>query len=265
MQSHQEQLLRARGAFFAEDDAAHRIISQWQEHKGLDKSGFSLTQADTFIRLVEDAQFDWIVVASAGRALSLPWFDRLFRAVIENDTELWTADDNTEFGLGLFCSMIANWEFLAPYAPEATESTSLTSVRDTLSRIEARIRANAAETDVSGPVASASGVPESSEVQTEMNGLVVDQEQFTVSYKGQECFLGNTIQFRLFERIARKPGKWFSFNELKDDVWSDDLMGDATVGRTIRLLRAKLKTDGLTGILLENPRNMKQCVRLTLC
>jgi hypothetical protein len=160
------------GAFFAECDEALSIIKAWLEQHGLEASGFTASESDAFVRLVELGSFEWITVASAGRAFSLPSFDRLFRAVIETDTELWTAGADTEFGLHLFCSMVANWDFLTPYLVEATEGTSLTSIRDALSRIEARVRC---------PIEKSSDSFVPGEGRFVRNGLVVDPEQFTAS------------------------------------------------------------------------------------
>jgi hypothetical protein len=128
------------GGYIADDDADRSVIRQWLEHYRRDAAAFSSDQADDFIQLIQDGCFSWIVLVSGDHALTMPWFDQLFRAAIETDTHIWSASDDTEFGMHLFCSMIENWEFLAPYIPESTESTSLTSLRDGLARIEARIR-----------------------------------------------------------------------------------------------------------------------------
>lgn len=250
------------GAFIADDDAAEGVIRQWLERYGRDASSFSEFQADDFIRHVEEDHFDWIVLVSGGHALSMPWFDRLFRAAIETDTELWTADDNTEFGLHLFCSMLANWEFLAPYVPDSPDTFSLTSVRDALSRIEARIRSTANEViAVEVPPTEYSSQPEEGLI---VKNELVNTKQFTVSYREQQCFLGNSILFDLAVSLGRAPGKWHSFGELRSDVWKDHDVGDSTVGRTLRLLRYKLNEAGVTGITIENPRDMKKHARLLI-
>ena len=200
---------------------------------------------------------------SGGHALSMPWFDRLFRAAIETDTELWTADDNTEFGLHLFCSMMANWEFLAPYVPDSTETSSLTSVRDVLSRIEARFRSNANEV-IAAEVPPIEDSSQSGEGLIVKNGLVINTKQFTISYREQQCFLGNSILFDLAVSLWRAPGKWHSFGELRDDVWKDEKTEDSTIGRTLRLLRNKLMNAKMTGITIENSRTMKKHARLLI-
>lgn len=246
------------GAFIADGDEEQGVIRQWLERYGRDASRFSASQTDGFIRRVGEGHFDWVVLVNGDHALTLPWFDRLFRAAIETDTEIWTANDDTEFGMHLFCSMLANWEFLAPYVPESCEETSLASLRDALARIEARFCPATASIGTD-PQEDSSDVP-----QVANTGLHIDLTQGTLAYRGRSWFLGNTIVLRLAERLGRCPAKWFSFNELKDDVWGDDMTDDATIGRTIRLLRSVLKKEGITGLTVENPRNMKRQARLLL-
>lgn len=246
------------GAFIADGDAAEGVIRQWLERYGRDASRFSASQADDFIRRVGEGHFDWFVLVNGDHALTLPWFDRLFRAAIETDTEIWTANNDTEFGMHLFCSMLANWEFLAPYVPESCEETSLTSLRDALARIEARFRPAAASigTDPQEALSDVSQVANT--------GLHIDLTQGTLTYRGRSWFLGNTIVLRLAERLGRCPAKWFSFDELREDVWCDLATDEATIGRTIRLLRSKLKKEKITGITIENSRSMKRHARLLL-
>lgn len=246
-----------RGAYFAEGDADGHIIREWLQSQSKSADGYS--DAETFINAVANARYWWVVIAKAGRALTLPFFDRLFRASIETDTELWTADDNTEFGLHLFCSMLANWEFLAPYVPDSPDTFSLTSVRDALSRIEARIRSTATAV-IATEVPPIDGSSVSSQPE---EGLIIDTKQFTVSYREQQCFLGNSILFDLAASLGRAPGKWHSFSELRV-VWKEYDVGDSTIGRTLRLLRYKLNEAGVTGITIENPRDMKKHARLLI-
>ncbi len=92
------------------------------------------------------------------------------------------------------------------------------------------------------------------------NGLVVDPDTFSASYRGQDAVeLGNTILFQLFSRLARRPGTFVAFNVLKIEVWNDELTEDTTVGRTIRRLREKVNV--LDGVCIEP---QKHTVRLML-
>jgi len=83
------------------------------------------------------------------------------------------------------------------------------------------------------------------------HGLVVDPETFTVSYQGQEGFIEESLLFRLLARLAKRPGHFISFNILKAEVWRDGEAEDSTVARTLRRLRQKLRSFGITGIAVE--------------
>lgn len=137
MKSQTNQLSGSLGAYLACEEESARIQA-WLSATG--RMAHAFANPEDFITAVGDGRFGWVAVASAGRALVLPEFARLFRAVIETDTELWSVDDDKEVGTHLFCSMVENWEFLAPYVPEATEATSLTSLRDALARLESWLR-----------------------------------------------------------------------------------------------------------------------------
>ena len=69
-----------------------------------------------------------------------PKFDSLFRALIETDTDLYTAVDNCRLSSTLLLFGIRNWDFLGPYACDDSEGTSLTSHAEALRRIETRLQ-----------------------------------------------------------------------------------------------------------------------------
>ena len=246
------------GAYIVDGDEAEHTIRQWLKRYGINARAYSASQFEEFVQHIAEGRFMWIVVESSGYALKSPWFDGLFRVAVETDTEIWTANDDMEFGMHLFCSMLANWEFLAPYVPESSEATSLTSLRDALARIEERTRPTATSKG-NDPQEALPDVP-----QIASNGLRIDLDQGTLAYRGRSWFLGNTIVLRLAERLGRCPAKWFSFDELREDVWCDLATDEATIGRTIRLLRSKLKKEQITSITIENSRSMKRHARLLL-
>lgn len=250
------------GAYIAEGDADRHVLSAWLTSQS--KSADIYSDPESFIRAVAEARHWWVVIASAGRALKMPFFNRLLRAAIETDTELWTADDNTEFGLHLFCSMMANWDFIAPDVPESSEGTSLTSVRDALSRIEQRIHPSTTESysDEATPVEDSCITSQLEKGLIVKNGLIIDPSQFTVTFREHKCILGNTILFSLAVSLGRSPGKWFSFGELRNEVWDDYQTEDSTIGRTLRRLRNKLNEAGVTGVTVENSRTVKKHARL---
>jgi len=253
------------GAYIADCDEGLGTVRRWLKHYSLDATAYSSSTADELVLHIAEGRFGWIAFESSGYALKSPWFDRLFRGTIESNTEVWTASDDTEFGQHLFCSMLANGEFLAPYMPESTADCSLTSIRDALLRLEQRIQANASEAISAEAIAVEGSTisPQSDDGLIVKDGLVIDKDQFTVAYRDKKCFLGNTILFYLAERLGRTPGKWFSFGELKDDVWDVHTV-DSTVGRTLRRLRQAMKEAGVIGIAIDTPRNMAKYARLRI-
>ena len=76
------------------------------------------------------------------------------------------------------------------------------------------------------------------------NGPVVDSGSLEVVYHGKRCFLGNTILYRLIERLSRKPNKYFTYDELLQCVWGG-IRSDSTVRTAVKRLRATLRQAGM--------------------
>ena len=83
------------------------------------------------------------------------------------------------------------------------------------------------------------------------NKLEIDRDTFTVSYRGQTCKLGNTVPFRLLERLNQRPGVYLSITTLIDDVWKDESTESGTVQKTVSLLRKRLNDEGVVGIRID--------------
>ena len=49
--------------------------------------------------------------------------------------------------------------------------------------------------------------------------LRVDPMTFTVEWQGQRCDLGPSILFKLIQRLASRPGRYFTYDILMEDVW----------------------------------------------
>ena len=71
--------------------------------------------------------------------------------------------------------------------------------------------------------------------------LVVDRRQFTVTDGTKVCFLGDTTRFRLFEHLARRPNRYFTYSELLDSVWEGANRSDATIRRAVFDLRNQFR------------------------
>ena len=75
--------------------------------------------------------------------------------------------------------------------------------------------------------------------------LIVDQASRTVTFRGTSCCLGNTLMFRLIERLARRPNTFVSFDRLIRDVWDGDAKSDEAIRSVVKELRARLRKSGL--------------------
>lgn len=71
-----------------------------------------------------------------------------------------------------------------------------------------------------------------------------DQTTFTVIWRGRSCFLGNTLLFRLVERLVRSPNRYVSHVDLLDDVWDGQREG-STIRGVAKRLRDQLAKDGM--------------------
>lgn len=86
---------------------------------------------------------------------------------------------------------------------------------------------------------------------------IADSASYTVVWRGKTCFLGNSLPFRLFEQLACRPNRYFSHDELLDDVWQGCRTPDA-VRSVVKVLRRKLREadmDDLASAIKGNVRN----------
>ncbi|MBI1338281.1 MAG: hypothetical protein GC164_15165 [Phycisphaera sp.] len=76
---------------------------------------------------------------------------------------------------------------------------------------------------------------------TTRNGeLVVSVATCCVEWRGRQCALGPSLQFRLFHRISQHPGRYYSFDLLMTEVWQRRCTDDAIRASVKRLRRALL-------------------------
>ena len=83
------------------------------------------------------------------------------------------------------------------------------------------------------PLTSAGGGP------TPCDLPVADRSLLAIRWRGRMCFLGNTISFRLFERLARRPNQYVSYAQLLNDAWEGSRSSDA-IRSAVKVLRKKL-------------------------
>ena len=76
---------------------------------------------------------------------------------------------------------------------------------------------------------------------------VIDRGMLSVLYQGRSCFLGNTLPFRLLERLLRRPNQYVSDEQLQDDVWQS-LPSPESIRSVAKELRRKLRGAGMSGL-----------------
>lgn len=92
--------------------------------------------------------------------------------------------------------------------------------------------------------ATASATRTSTTQSTASDRPVIDRPMLSVSYGGRSCFLGNTLPFRLLERLLRRPNQYVSHQQLQDDVW-DGEPSPESIRSVVKELRRKLRCAGM--------------------
>lgn len=74
---------------------------------------------------------------------------------------------------------------------------------------------------------------------------LVNSKRLSVTYEGKTCFLGNSLPFKFLSRLAREPNVYVSHEELLSDVWNERSVSDSALRSVVKMLRNKLRQDGL--------------------
>lgn len=74
---------------------------------------------------------------------------------------------------------------------------------------------------------------------------VVDPSTFTILWNGKTCHLGCGVPFRIFERLAKRPNQYASYNTLIQDVWLGAPRSDETLRSEVRRVRVLLRAAGM--------------------
>lgn len=81
------------------------------------------------------------------------------------------------------------------------------------------------------------------DVVLKFDDLVIDQEEFRVTLKGEDISLAKK-EFDLLNLLVSKPGKVFKREEILSQVWGKEvIVGDRTIDVHIRKLREKLGSE----------------------
>ena len=81
--------------------------------------------------------------------------------------------------------------------------------------------------------------------------VVVDRALFEVRVGPKACRLGNTVGFRLVERLSRAGGTYLPIGTLGADVWDDPGVRKNTVQVTVTKVRAALAGAGLDEVVID--------------
>ncbi len=73
---------------------------------------------------------------------------------------------------------------------------------------------------------------------------VVDEKTFSITWQNHTCFLGNTLLFWLFHRLAQSPNQYVPHVELLDDVWHSE-RNSSTIRGVAKRLRDELIAAGM--------------------
>ncbi|HEY3325102.1 MAG TPA: winged helix-turn-helix domain-containing protein [Planctomycetota bacterium] len=77
---------------------------------------------------------------------------------------------------------------------------------------------------------------------------LIDESTLSVIWRGRTLHLGQTLKFRLLERLARRPNQYVTHLDLLQDVWHDEYTETATIRSMVRELRRKLCGGGMTDL-----------------
>ncbi|MCY2987463.1 MAG: winged helix-turn-helix domain-containing protein [Planctomycetota bacterium] len=73
---------------------------------------------------------------------------------------------------------------------------------------------------------------------------ITDRVNFSVHWGTRTCRLGNTVAFKLLERLAHRPGLYLHYDSLLNELWDYHTSPDA-VRSAVKVLRRKLRAAGM--------------------
>ncbi len=68
--------------------------------------------------------------------------------------------------------------------------------------------------------------------------LMVNPPTFTVEWHDRRCDLGPSILFKLIQRLARRPGRYFTYDILMEDVWGQRYSARGQLAQSVLSLAA---------------------------
>ncbi len=77
------------------------------------------------------------------------------------------------------------------------------------------------------------------------NEVEIDENNFSITFNGHTCELGNTIGFKILQYLHKHIETNVPVNDLITAVWGRNIVEGNTLQKTISALRAKLKKGGI--------------------
>jgi DNA-binding response OmpR family regulator len=93
--------------------------------------------------------------------------------------------------------------------------------------------------------------------------LFIDHDRLQVAFGGRICVLGNTLPFKLLERLARRPNTYVTHDELLSDVW-EGIRSESAIRSVVKRLRQTLRRQGLSELAaaIDGTSAGRYCLRL---
>ena len=92
---------------------------------------------------------------------------------------------------------------------------------------------------------------------------IADPNILAVRWNGKTCFLGKTIAFKLFARLARRPNHFLSHDLLLDEVWECRVTKEA-MRSAVKTLKQKLRQAGMADLAAAINGRRRECYGLIL-
>jgi hypothetical protein len=92
---------------------------------------------------------------------------------------------------------------------------------------------------------------------------IADPDIFAVQWKGKTCFLGKTLAFKLFARLALRPNHFLSHDLLLDEVWECQVTKGA-IRSVVKVLKGKLRQAGMADLATAIDGGRRECYGLML-
>jgi len=90
-----------------------------------------------------------------------------------------------------------------------------------------------------------------------------DADSLAIRWKGKTCFLGKTLPFKLFARLARRPNQFLSHDLLLDEVWECRVTKEA-MRSVVKMLKQKLRQAGMADLAAAINGRRRECYGLIL-